>query len=171
MPSRKHSRQNRHGVASVEAAVVMPLFILAFASVIFIRNLVLARQEAEAKARTCAWLYSAANCEPNAMPPGCSEILQRVSIAGRVSSEIEHALQGALIWPFDKVISRVLEPVLEAAFGSAVQATAPREFERPGLYRDNPSPVTGTYQLACNVSPTTPLQVAKEAWNAIRNAL
>jgi hypothetical protein len=68
--SRYRSRIRRRGAASAEAVVVLPIFIVLFISLFYVRDQVLAKQAAQERARTCAWLYSWNNCEfdKNTMP-------------------------------------------------------------------------------------------------------
>ena len=46
----------------VEAVVALPFMVLVFASVMYVQRASLARQSADAAARTCAWLYSVNGC-------------------------------------------------------------------------------------------------------------
>jgi hypothetical protein len=149
----------------VEAVVVLPVFIIIFVSVFYIRSQVLSRQAAESKARTCAWAYSMKNC--NEIPPGCEGVLQVVSGAGRVDDKIEGALSSATGGLVGPVIAKVLEPALKAAFGRALDARTQKSYERPTLYGGGTATTSGSYHLACNLTPETPLDVAKDAWNAL----
>lgn len=71
------SRAHARGAASVEAVVVLPVFLILFISLFYVRDQVLARQATQEQARTCAWLYSANNCEfdANSMPAYCDGVL------------------------------------------------------------------------------------------------
>ena len=158
---------SRRGVASVETVIVLPVFIIAFASVFYVRNVVTAKQAAESKARTCAWLYSAANCDRSALTPECAEVLQDTSNAGSLVDPIKKELNRARITPIDQVITSVLDPIVEAVFGSGVNARVSTEYERPPIYGGGRGTAIASYHLACNVERRTITDVAREAWDAI----
>jgi hypothetical protein len=158
------------GVASVEAVLVLPLFVIFFVSLFYVRDLVVARQSAEAKTRTCVWLYSNENCDR--VPPGCEQTLLALRAAAeKVDGRIESALSGASIWPISIIVSNILEPVLRAAFGKAVAANTPLTYQRPPLYGGDTGVATGSYYLACNITPKTERDIVKEAWDDILDAL
>jgi hypothetical protein len=163
--TRRPRRYSCRGAASVEAVVVLPVFVIIFVSVFYIRGQVLSRQAAESKARTCAWAYSVKNC--NEIPPGCESVLQVVSGAGQVDDKIEEKLAKAKAGIVAPVIAKILEPALKAAFGRALDARTQQFYERPALYGGGTATSSGSYHLACNLTPETPLDVAKDAWNAL----
>jgi len=156
------------GAASVEAVVILPVLIILFVSVTYIRNQVLAQQAADNKARSCAWAYSANNCE--AVPAGCEELVKPVTAGTGVASKVSDALSSSAGWigPVIKpVIEAVLDPVLENVFGRALEANTVVAFERPGLFGGGTQSARGKYRLACNIKPETAPEVAKDAWNAL----
>ena len=153
------------GTASVEAVIVLPVFIIIFVSVFYVRGQVFSRQAAETKARTCAWAYSMKNCSE--IPPGCEGVLQVVSGAGQVDGKIEKALSGATGGLVGPVIAKVLEPALKAAFGRSLDASTQESYQRPALYGGGTATSSGSYHLACNLTPETALEVAKDAWNTL----
>ncbi len=63
------NRRTQRGAAGVEAVVILPFFVLLFLGLFFLREAFLEKQRLQAKARTCAWLYSQNGC--NVVPPGC----------------------------------------------------------------------------------------------------
>jgi len=147
----------------VEAVVFMPVLIIILASVYFVRNQVLARQAAEAKARTCAWAYSMQNCDD--IPVGCEGFVHETRDGGAVAQKITDALSrstGGIIGP---IISGVLKPALKAAFGRSLEANTQVSFVRPGVYGGSTQNAQGRYQLACNLKRETAPDVAKDAWN------
>jgi len=153
------------GAASVEAVIVLPVLIILFVSVFYVRNQVLARQAAERQARTCAWAYSMNNC--SAVPPGCSA--QIVSAAGPLGGKIEGKLSKASGGIAGPVVNDVLDPVLRAAFGKALDAKSQVPYERPAIYGGGTQTASGGYHLACNLTTETLEYVGKDAWDALKS--
>lgn len=171
----KNRRRQQRGAAMVEATIVVPVFILLLVSVLYVRDQALTQQDAEMKARSCAWQFSAANCD--AVPPGCEGIVQQTTRANPAGQEIGDALQGGhdeAVKQADKtgVVSKIIDsligPALQAAFGRSLDATVEREVERPTAFGGKTKTMTGRYHLACNLTPEDPTDVAKEAWKLFK---
>jgi hypothetical protein len=163
--SRSEFRGSSRGAASAEAVVVLPVFIIIFASVLYVRSQVLSRQAAETKARACAWAFSTNNC--GAIPPGCEDIVRKVDGAAGVVDEIEKDLlsaRGGLVGP---VVAKVIEPALKCAFGSALDANTKQSYQRPSLYGGGTATASGSYHLACNLAHETLIEVANDAWKSL----
>ncbi len=160
---RERTKRCGRGAASVEAVVVLPVLIILFASVLYVRTQVLGRQAAESQARACAWAYSMNNC--TSVPVGCNARL--VSAGASLGGQVESALSEAGAGIAAPIVSAVLRPFLELAFGQALDAKTDVAFERPALYGGGTRSVHGGYHLACNVGPKTLTDVAKDAWNAL----
>ncbi len=151
----------------VEAVIALPLFIVVFVSVLYVRDLVLVHQRAKAEARSCAWLYSAKSCAE--IPPGCAGVVGAPSDA--VTSEEETLVSGVTEGladvpdPVGSAVGALVEPAIRAAFGRSVTATARHDIPRPGLFGGGKKEVSASYGLACNLAHTTPAQVAADAWD------
>jgi hypothetical protein len=164
---RSRSRARARGAASVEAVVVLPIFLVLFISVFYVRDQVITKQAAQERARTCAWLYSANNCEfdENLMPAECKDVVSEVPIASDAAKAITDKLTGDGF--FQDIVSKMIDSALEDAFGRAIDVTVQRSVERPALYGGNSQAMTGEYHLACNLKPKTKLDVAKDAWSRV----
>lgn len=149
----------------VEAVVVLPVLIILFVSVFYVRSQVLARQTAESKARACAWAYSMNNC--NAIPPGCEQLVRAVDAAGPLNDKIEEKLSNVSGGIAGPLVSSILRPMLDAALGRAVDANTEISYDRPALYGGGTQSAHGGYRLACNLTPETLEQVGMDAWNAL----
>ena len=156
-------RGARRGAASVEAVVVLPVFVILFVSLIFVQRQALARRSAELKARTCAWQYSMNNCSQ--VPPGCDDILDAQQGEARIPDEITEALGDGPVGAVGRTITTFLQPMLDAAFGRAVTATTEQSFPRPRLYGGETGVEHGRYHLACNLERKELLDVAKDTWD------
>ncbi len=159
--------RDSRGTASVEAVVVLPVLIILFVSVFYVRNQVFARQAAESKARACAWAFSMNNCDDHKIPVGCEGLVGVVSAAGPLNDQVEKALSKATGGIAGSIVTNVLEPVLGAAFGQALDANTKFSYERPALYGGGTQSAHGGYHLACNLAPETLSQVAMDAWHAL----
>jgi len=166
LESNRSALAARHcrGTASVEAAIVLPVFVILLISVYYVCNNILAKQTAEIHARSCAWAYSRNNCE--SIPAGCENDLHEVWEGEAIADEIGKRLKidNGLI---RSAVMFVLDPVLNAVFGHALNATTETSFERPALYGGGTATAHGTYHLACNLNHKTLGDVASDVWNSI----
>lgn len=161
------TRASQRGVASVEAVIVLPIFVLLFVGMMYFGKLTLARADAEAEARSCAWSYSMNNCRevpagcevPSNAPPSASNPLAEAIKNGRGALEEKTSTLVATI------VSTLLGSAVNEALGGSRVTTASRAVERPPLLGGNTKTVTGKYRLACNLAPETPGSVADKAWN------
>jgi hypothetical protein len=153
-------RARTRGTASVEAVVALPVLLILFASVFYVRDNALALQNAANEARTCAWRYSANNC--GAVPVECSQD-PIVDDTSNPPAEIREHLPGVI----GDVVFTLVEPALKAAFGSSVEVRAERALNRPRVYGGGTKVVHRNYFLACNLAHVEATDVATEAWNAL----
>ena len=109
----------------------------------------------------------------------CQDIVHEAASSGDVSPDFERALddgarnlldgagngggsQGQMI---SGIVATLIGPALSAAFNRSLDATAPQALDRPTLLGGGRQAVSGRYHLACNLKPTTPVEVALDAWN------
>ncbi len=154
----------------VEAVVVLPVFIVIFAGTLYVRDRVLARQEAKTLARSCAWRYSMNGCA--SVPEGCDGIVGKSSSSSRdsevdqqVRQRIDEAIGGDTQGVVATIVDPLLGPAIDAALGDSATATTSRDLERPGVLGGDIATVEGHYDLACNLAHTTPAKVVEDAWN------
>lgn len=171
-------RLRERGAAMVEAVVVIPVLILLWVSLYYAGRLALTQQKMERSARSCAWLYSANNCDREqlvAIAPECDALLSD-GAAAVVPPEIEDTLEqgaqaamngGDAQGIVQSVISGLVVTPLAAAFTSAVDAKAEQELPKPTAYGGGVKIVTGRYHLACNLARDTPEKMADRAWRTL----
>ena len=159
----------------VEATIVVPVFILLLVSVLYIRDQALTEHEVEMKARSCAWQFSAANCD--AVPPGCEDLVVQSTQHSAAGQAVTDALQGGKdesvkhadkTGVVSKIIDSLIGPALDAAFGRSLDATVEQDLERPEMFGGKTKAMTGRYHLACNLTPEDPTDVAKQAWKLFK---
>jgi hypothetical protein len=164
--NRPCSRCIARGVATVEAVVALPVLVLLFVAIFFFRDLSGARHEAAARVRSCAWLYSAGNC--TAVPAGCEGVLTDVSAVGDAAMSIPMPAlseSGASNRQVNGIVDGLLDKALLSLFGSGANAHATKDFPRPPLLGGGIMRASSNYHLACNLAPTTPAQVVRDAWD------
>lgn len=165
------ARSRRRGTASVEAVILLPLLVLLFLGVLYLRDVFLGVQRADLEARTCAWLYSDNGC--TSVPPGCE------GLVGPASSEVE--VDSSVLQAFDEgarraveegdasgfvqeVIGSVLGPALDEAFGNALEGRGQVRIERSPLFGGDVLTLFSRFRLSCNLTARTPGEVALESW-------
>ena len=174
MARSKQARAASRGTASIEAIVVFPVFIALFVGVGYLSRTAELGQDIEMTARSCAWLYSAKNCQE--IPAGCEGYLRAGTSASDGGSEVDKALNGGKhslphgTGPknfVSGVVGSLLESAIQDAFGRALDATVPAVTDQPALFGGKSVTVTGKYHLACNLAPTTLKNVAEDAWSLL----
>jgi hypothetical protein len=157
------------GVASVEAVVALPFFVLLFVSLFYLRDELLKKQQLDMKARTCAWLYSANNCEH--IPSGCDDVIASPgTTATQASGDLHTTLEGGarkasgLSKVVSDIVNGLLGNVMDAAFGRSFDATARGTVDRPSLFGGGSSNLSSHFHLACNLAEQTPVDVVTNAW-------
>ena len=87
--------------------------------------------------------------------------------AGPLNDKIEEKLSKVSGGIAGSLVSSILRPMLDAAFGKAVEANTQISYDRPALYGGGTQSAHGGYRLACNLTPETLEQVGMDAWNAL----
>jgi hypothetical protein len=157
----------------VEAVIVIPVLLLLWISLYYAGGLVLTQQKTEVTARSCAWLYSASNCEE--VPAGCGDILvdsSSASVAPEVSDTLQHGAQTAMNGGdaegiVSSIVGALVVAPLVAAFTSSVDAKVEQQVQQPTVYGGGMKVVRGRYHLACNLRRDTPEAMAERAWSTL----
>ena len=157
----------------VEAVIVIPVLLLLWISLYYAGSLCLTQQKTEVSARSCAWLYSANNCEK--VPVGCEKLLvdsTSASVDPEVDETLKHGAETAMNGGDAKgivatIIGELVAAPLAAAFTSSVDAKVEQQVQQPTAYGGGLKAVTGRYHLACNLAHETPESVAERAWSSI----
>jgi hypothetical protein len=167
-------RARERGTASVEGVIVLPVFVVLFVGVFFVRDLLSAKLATDEEARRCAWQYSANACE--AVPTGCEDVLKGVH-RGNITPNLDTTI-GQLEKGFStnsdattavkKIIENVVVDAIAKAFTRSLDANKTIEQGRPGLFGGGNSIVSGKYRLACNIPKQEGDNIAKAAWKQFR---
>jgi hypothetical protein len=174
----KVSRFSTRGAASVEAVIVLPLFVILFVGIFWIRDRQEAKLIADQEARRCAWTYSALGCDRNHIPEGCEVRDADLQIQGDLSIPYESVSTSVSSMATNQgdlglgnfVKNLILDNVV-ARLGEALthntEATTAIERERPDLFGGGQAMISGKYRLACNLTGHTPEALLDAAWNKL----
>jgi hypothetical protein len=168
-PSRRPLKRNSttaRGVASVEAVIVLPVFVLLFIGVMYFGRLAVAKADTDTDVRRCAWLYSMGNCQE--VPEGCAEPTHAAPRQSNVLQKAFETRSGKLNDRIAGLVISLMDNVINDAFLSPRVAHASRTVTRPPLFGGNVATVAGEYPLACNLTPRTAIGVADNAWKLLR---
>jgi hypothetical protein len=166
-PNRK---PRERGAASVEAVVALPVFVILFSGVFFVRELTGAKLDAAREARRCAWEYSANGCD--AIPDGCGGVVARSpresfpeSLAGAWEDTKNSVSEGKYKQAFLNVLTKSVSDAIVAAFTLSLDAEKVEERAQPPLFGGGKTLVPAKYHLACNLKDKSKEQIVEEVWN------
>ncbi len=173
LPPARYLNPRARGVASAEAVVALPFFVLIFVGLFYVRDELLKKHQLGMMARTCAWIYSENNCQ--VFPPGCQDYLKPPSpSSSKASDELhqkmtdaEHSAS-ALSEVVGKVVTDLISDVIDSAFSQSFYATPKGSVTRPALFGGGSRGVSSKYHLECNLAEKQPLDVVTDAWNIIK---
>jgi hypothetical protein len=155
------NREKNTGAASLEAVMVLPIFLLIFAGVLYVERLSETKQRALVEARRCAWQYADAGCDPKKIPEGCEDVLQYAAGLSDdnalTDNESGGVLDGLEDIPF-------IGPFIEGLFGNALTARANRNIRKPPILGQETVSINGYYYLMCNEKKLDILDVVTSAF-------
>jgi hypothetical protein len=160
--------QNIRGTATVEAVVVLPVFVVLLVGISFVRDATSTRLFADQDARRCAWQYSFNNCE--SVPPGCEQVLA-IGHLGVVPPKVENLLSNpktGVSGGVRAILDGIVKTTLLEAFTKSLDANRVVERDRPWLFGGSKSRITGKYRLACNVATQVEDGFLGTLWNQLR---
>lgn len=172
---RRVRRVRVRGIASVEAAIMLPLLCLVFAGVLYVNKLVTSTQLAASTVRRCAWQIAASGC--GKVPEDCPEanreedpaLKNRMDEAGvttslapeRLESEGGPVPEGSGVYEAFKDISVKLNELLLDRF----EISDEEEFERQELLGGKTVTVGRSFSLPCNVEPDSAEGIADKLFS------
>jgi sirohydrochlorin ferrochelatase len=174
LPFSSRRKRSSRGAATAEAVVVLPVFVVLFVGMFFVRDLTGAALAADQEARRCAWQYSANSCRD--IPPGCEDVVQGTS-RGSINPNMDQALtkmQDALKNGTDaeEAVARILESMvvdaLAQVFSRSLDSKKTIEQVRPDLFGGGNTVTVGKYHLACNIPAQGKEDIATAAWKQFR---
>jgi hypothetical protein len=163
-------KSQTRGAASIEAVVALPVFVILFVGVFFVRDITGAKLDAAREARRCAWEYSFNGCD--AVPDGCGSVVRR-SPGGFVPPDVGGAWEdakskvssGNYQAAFLNVLTKTVFDSLADAFTLSLDADKTEERNRPTLFGGGTSRVPANYHLACNLKEKSKEDIINEVWD------
>jgi hypothetical protein len=142
-------RRRSRGAALVESAVVIPVFLILFASLVFVWRLYLAKVDAMKGARLAVWSYASSNCDAWAEPtinPGVAFGLSHgsVSSGGIGSSADTSAVRNAGATAHIDMVNKALGRAAVSAHSEVIAGSLLGGFT---------SPVSAKTSVMCNEPP------------------
>lgn len=171
-------RSCTRGAASVEAVIVLPLFVSLFVGIFWVRDRQEAKLIADQEARRCAWTYSALGCDKDHIPDGCEVQDASLQLDGDLSIPYETVASSVNAMSSNRgdlglgdFVKNLLLDKVVARLGDAlthnIEATKRLELERPSMFGGGQVVVSGKYRLACNLKSYTPDALLDEAWRKL----
>lgn len=175
---RRRTNARRRGAAMVEALVVLPVFVLLFVGILYLKDLWLQAQQVDQQARTCAFLYSQSGCQEDQLPRACRGVVhvgdlpegnpqsveQEMKAIGREASSAGDA-RGVV----ETVVAEVLSGAIAAAFAKTGVAETEGAVDKPSLLGGEQAFVHRKVHLACNLVPRERQTLAEEIWDIVAN--
>lgn len=166
------------GLATVEAAVVLPVFIVIFCGLVVIHRLYDAKFSAMTEARECAWAYANGGCESapencrieGARGVGLQGILDgNAAAAARFDDEMASVgrRHGSSVGSAAEAIGEVSQFATQImGIGSGFTATASRDYGMPSVYGGGSRSIAAGYASLCNEKPMDILDLTKRFYCA-----
>jgi hypothetical protein len=172
----EHNHRKQRGAASVEAVVALPVFVVLFIGLFFVRDMTAARLEVDQEVRRCSWQYALqTNCGD--IPPGCEHVVGS-SHYGSLTPDFDGAFDGigkdsgSLGSKGYAAVMRIVEnfiiDYLAQALTKRFDANKVTERERPNLFGGGTTRVSAEYGLACNVPAQSQQNVMTAVWNQFK---
>ncbi len=155
------TRRRRSGTASLEAVMLLSVFILIFAGIRYVETLWESRQQVLLQARKCAWLYANAGCEEENLPQDCIEILQDATGLPERNALAE-SMNGGVLDGLAEV--PLIGPVIEGLFANAFTSRAERQVQQTPLIGERTVAIIGNYYLMCNEKKRDMLDLITDAF-------
>ena len=167
------------GAILTEGVIVLPVFVLVLASVLYFHNLYAAKLDANVAARACAWDYAVKGCDPTSKKPKHCKV-------GKVTNGFQ-ALGGSTLnnSPFkdssggsggQQETKSDLELGLAGAnriglglmgLREGVVVSASRDLTKPSILGGGKKSVSSNYTVMCNEIERSPGELAIEGFCAL----
>ena len=152
--------RDQTGTVLVEFVVLLPLFVLLFAFVLYMFKTYETKQLTMLKARGCGWQYAMDGCE--SPPEGCDIF----PAGGGEQSGFDQAKAGLKdgSWIDAAAHFPVVGSAIKVLFGEGRRGTAVTTVARPPLFGGGEVSIEGTFYILCNTKDKTLGEMAVETF-------
>lgn len=158
-------RRCLRGTASIEALMVILVFVLLWIGVSYVGRLHHAKIASKAEARTCAWRIAESACRR--IPPECNGVAGETS-SSKGSDALEEITKGdSLGGKIADAFEEVLTNQIEGLFADRVEASSSEGVKRPPIVGKGVVEVRGAISLPCNTKELSVEDVAKDVWDQL----
>jgi Flp pilus assembly protein TadG len=179
--ARSLARRRQRGTAMVEAAAILPVFVVLWFAVVYAHNVADAKMRMVAGSRAIAWAYAMGNCgnqgdpNPTPTPQIAGKKVDPMLAAPGVGSMLGSG-GGGFMSAITGVVSNAVSSAVPLAqdFDSQWTMNQPVSFRMPNNYNGNPGvgvhTVTGLVTVSCNEAPLDGnlTGILKMVWNAVK---
>lgn len=177
---------DKRGAAMVEGVIVLPLFVIVLAAVIYFHRAYASKIDMGVKARSCAWSYAANGCQKKDLPKGCpvSEIGDRPkSVSGLFGADFKESFG---LDESEKVVQELdaqhgaLDSALQGAnaiglgvlqLSEGIKVTPSTSFGKPSILGGGTHSISGDYSVMCNERNRTIKDLAVGAYCSVSSSL
>jgi len=178
--------RDKRGAAMVEGVIVLPVFVIVLAAIIYFHRAYATKINMNSKARSCAWSYAVNGCQASSRQEGCpiSEIGgERSGIFDGFGDSIEDTEQknrAAELAAKVKKETGALDNVLDGAntiglailgLGEGIEARPSASFARPSILGGGTRTIFGSYSVMCNEQKRSPADLANAAYCSVSKSL
>ncbi|UJR82148.1 TadE/TadG family type IV pilus assembly protein [Sandaracinus amylolyticus] len=160
--------RDTRGAAYAEVVLMMPVFISLFAGIGFFHHFYMARMDAAAEARRCAWAYANGGCDQ--VPAGCEGVVggagggaESRTSRPEVNSGIADAREGVAQMDRDMPLS-ASRRIYEAILGSSTTARGSESVPMPDWVGGGSRDARCGYTVVCNEREQTLGGLIREAF-------
>lgn len=177
---------DKRGAAMVEGVIVLPLFVIVLAAVIYFHRAYASKIDMGVKARSCAWSYAANGCQKKDLPKGCPvrEIGDRPnSVSGMFGADFKESFG---LDESEEVVQELetqhgaLDSALQGAnaiglgvlgLSEGIKVTPSTSIGKPSILGGGKYSISGDYSVMCNERNRTVKDLAVGAYCSVSSSL
>jgi hypothetical protein len=144
------------GAVFAEVVVMLPFFIILWASIIYVHKYYSSRITLGAQAKSCAWQYSNGGCRST--PAGCESL----TVHAGADFSSDDLPGGGSFQQFAN--DPFVRPIIQLVLGSNSYVTGNGNVVRPAQLGSGNTPITSRNVVMCNEVPTSPQELARRAF-------
>lgn len=177
---------DKRGAAMVEGVIVLPLFVVVLAAVIYFHRAYASKIDMRVKARSCAWSYAANGCDKKFLPKGCpvSEIGDRPNtVSGMFGADFKESFG---LDESKEVVKEIdaqhgaLDSALQGAnaiglgilgLSEGIKTNPSTSIGKPSILGGGEHSISGDYSVMCNERNRTVKELAVGAYCSLSSSL